>query len=182
MDRVMPVMDGAEAIRRLRGMADFRQLPIVVVSANASAADQQESLALGANGFLPKPIDFGRLLPELERLLGLTWQRGAAEAPAHVMPATPAPLAPPPPGELETLLRLARIGNMRSIRAQAEHLAASDPSCRPLAARLCRLAEDFESAAIVELLASLRAGAAERGDGPQRGATGAATRESAARS
>jgi signal transduction histidine kinase/DNA-binding NarL/FixJ family response regulator len=181
MDRVMPVMDGAEAIRRLRGMADLRELPIVVVSANASAADQQESLALGANGFLPKPVDFGRLLPEIERLLGLTWQRNAAEAPADGIPATPAPLVAPPPAELDTLLRLARIGNMRSMRAHAEHLAVSDPACRPLAARLCRLADDFESAAIVELLASLRGGA-ERGSSPERGATGPAERESAARS
>ena len=182
LDRVMPVMDGAEALRRLRAMPDFRALPIIVVSANASAADQQESLALGASSFLPKPIDFGRLLPEIERLLGLTWQRSAAAAPTAGMPAAPGPLVAPPPDQLETLLRLARVGNMRSIRAHAEHLAASDPACRPLAARLCRLADDFESAAIVELLGSLQAGSAERGNGPEREAAGTAERPSAARS
>jgi len=160
MDRVMPVMDGAEAIRRLRAMARFRDLPIVVVSANASAGDQEESLALGADGFLSKPIDFSRLLPEIGRLLGLAWQRSTVEAAAGEAGAD-GPLVAPPPAALQALLGLARIGNMRSIRAHAEHLAASDPACRPLAARLCRLTDDFESAAIVELLASLPARGAE---------------------
>ena len=162
MDRVMPVMDGAEAIRRLRAMPDFAGLPIIVVSANASAADQQDSLALGANGFLPKPIDFARLLPEIGRLLDLRWQNGdAAQAPGDT--GEPGPLVAPAPDDLETLLRLARIGNMRSIRAHAGHLAASDAAYRPLAARLTRLADDFESAAILELLASLRAQQADSG-------------------
>ncbi|NRF67731.1 response regulator [Aquincola sp. S2] len=156
MDRVMPVMDGAEAIRRLRRMPGLRDLPILVVSANASMADQQESLALGANGFLPKPIDFGRLLSEIERLLGLTWQRAVVEAAAGDNGAA-GPLVAPPPQALEALLRLAHIGNMRSIRAHAEQLATADAVYRPLAARLCRLTDDFESAAIVELLTSLQA-------------------------
>jgi signal transduction histidine kinase/FixJ family two-component response regulator len=163
MDRVMPVMDGAEAIRRLRGMPAFRDLPIIVVSANASAADQQDSLAVGANAFLPKPIDFGRLLPDIERLLQLTWQRsGATEEPAIDPVAAARPLVAPPAQALDALLRLARTGNMRSIRAQADLLAASDEAYRPLAERLRRLAEDFESTAIVELLASLRTCEVER--------------------
>jgi signal transduction histidine kinase/DNA-binding NarL/FixJ family response regulator len=162
MDRVMPVMDGAETIRRLRGMPGSRDLPIIVVSANASASDQQESMALGANGFVPKPIDFGRLLPEIERLLGLAWRRSTAPTPAADAAAAARALVAPPAEQLEVLLRLARIGNMRSIRAHAESLATSDPAYRPLATRLCRLAEDFESTAIVDLLASLQSRELER--------------------
>jgi signal transduction histidine kinase/DNA-binding NarL/FixJ family response regulator len=158
MDRVMPVMDGAEAIRRLRRTENFRALPIIVVSANASAADRQESMAIGADAFLPKPIDFARLLPEIARLLGLAWTRSSA--PAAVEDAQAAgPLVVPPPEEMDTLMHLARIGNMRNIRVHAEHLAALDARHRPLAARLRKLAEDFESAAIVELLTALQEGA-----------------------
>jgi len=81
MDSVMPVMGGSEAIRRLRGVERFRRLPIIVVSANASQADQRESVAVGADAFLPKPVEFGRLLGELARLLDLTWtRRGATES------------------------------------------------------------------------------------------------------
>jgi len=171
MDSVMPVMDGMEAIRRLRSTDAFHDLPIIVVSANASGADRQSSLAAGANAFLPKPLDFERLLSEIAGLLGLKWiQRSVPAAPEEVDAS--APLVAPPPDEMEALLRLARIGNMRSIRNHAERMATRDERLRPLATRLSRLAEGFQSVAIVDLLRTLQEGApsegAESGDVSQR--------------
>ncbi len=162
MDTVMPVMDGMEAIRRIRAIERFRDLPIIVVSANASVADREASLAAGANAFLPKPISFERLLPEMARLLRLTWtQRVSDESVAQV--PIESPMVPPPADQMEVLLRLARIGNMRSIQAQAEHLQSLDARHGPLAARLIELAQRFESAAIVELLKSLQEGSVSEG-------------------
>jgi signal transduction histidine kinase/CheY-like chemotaxis protein len=155
MDTVMPVMDGLEAIRRIRGLARFRDLPIIVVSANASAADREASLAAGAHGFLPKPISFERLLPEIARVVGLTWTQRVAAVPAEPANA-PGPMVAPPAEEMDVLLHLARIGNMRSIRTRAEHLLALDERHRPLATRLIELSEGFQSAAIVGLLKSLQ--------------------------
>ncbi|HSW05474.1 ATP-binding protein, partial [Aquabacterium sp.] len=151
MDSVMPLMDGLEAMRRVRRTEPFRGLPIIMVSANASDADQRESLANGADAFLPKPVDFDRLLSEIARLLGLTWTQDSLPAPLED-PDAAAPLVSPPPEALDALLRLARMGNMRGIRDQAEHLAAADARYRPLAARLRRLAEDFESVALLDML------------------------------
>ena len=162
MDSAMPVMDGAEATRRLRRAEGFRDLPIVVMSANASAVDREANLAAGADAFLPKPIDLGLLLHETARLLDLKWTRRDAAAPADEAERTTLIVAPPSE-ELQLLLRLARIGNMRSIQAHAERLATLDPRHRPLAARLCKLAEDFESAAIVELLVTLQGAARPAG-------------------
>ncbi|HKX43216.1 MAG TPA: ATP-binding protein [Burkholderiaceae bacterium] len=161
MDSAMPVLDGTQTTRQLRRLERFRQLPIIVVSANASAADQRESLAAGANAFVPKPIDFARLLPELGRLLGLTWTRRAAAAGEA---ADAAPIVAPPPEDMRLLLRLAQIGNMRSIRSHADHLATLDARHRPLAARLRTLTDGFESAAIVELLTALQQGEANEDD------------------
>ena len=158
MDSVMPVMGGMEAIRWLRRIERFRELPIIVLSANASGADQQQSLAAGANAFLPKPIDFERLLHQIAALLGLTWTLRSAAAAERADADAAAPLVAPPPDEMEVLLRLARIGNMRSIRDRAEHLAALDVRHRPLATRLTRLTEGFESVAIVDLLKGLQEG------------------------
>jgi signal transduction histidine kinase/DNA-binding response OmpR family regulator len=155
MDSAMPVMDGAEATRRLRASERWRTLPVIVVSANASLSDQSDAVAAGADAFLPKPIAFGRLLPELARLLALNWSYRPVAAGADAADGA-APIVAPPAMELEHLLRLARIGNMRSIRTHVDALAAGDARLRPLAARLRRLADDFESAAIVELLSSLR--------------------------
>jgi len=157
MDSVMPVMDGMEAIRRLRGMDPFRDLPIIVVSANASAADQQHSMEAGASAFIPKPIDFDHLLQEIARLLDLKWIRRSTDA-AAAHEETDAPLVAPSSDEMEVLLRLARIGNMRSIRVHAQHLATLDARYRPLTDRLCELAEGFQTVAIVKLLSELEDG------------------------
>ena len=156
MDSVMPVMDGAETTRRLRRDARWSHLPVITVSANASEADRADSLAAGADGFIAKPVDFSRLLAEMARLLQLAWTRRAADDGAR---AAPGRLVLPPPDEMAELVQLARIGNMRSIRDRALRLGAEDERFRPLAQRLCELAENFESAAITQLLAGLQQGA-----------------------
>ncbi|MFM8900417.1 MAG: ATP-binding protein [Burkholderiales bacterium] len=73
MDVAMPVMDGLEATRRIRLRPLLRQLPVVVVSANATATDRAHSLAAGANDFLPKPIDPAALVTVLAEQLRLQW-------------------------------------------------------------------------------------------------------------
>ena len=74
MDAAMPVMDGLEATRRLRSQFGVQELPIVIVSAAVSAADQDRCLEAGANGFIAKPVDRERLLGTLQRALGLQWK------------------------------------------------------------------------------------------------------------
>ena len=153
MDSQMPVMDGQEATRRLRATERFRTLPVIVVSANASGVEEQACRAAGADQFLRKPLDLARLLGEVGRLLGLAWRwrAGAAE------PEGDAALELPPPPEMAALMKVARIGNMREMKAQAGRLAAQDGRYKPLCDRLCRLADDFESMAIVDLLDALQA-------------------------
>lgn len=52
----MPVMDGYEATRRLRSQAEYRELPIIALTAHATLADQQECLDVGMNAHAAKPI------------------------------------------------------------------------------------------------------------------------------
>lgn len=56
MDVQMPLMDGLTATRELRKQADRQQTPIIAISANAFAEDQQRCLAAGMNAFLGKPV------------------------------------------------------------------------------------------------------------------------------
>jgi two-component system, OmpR family, KDP operon response regulator KdpE len=51
LDILMPVMDGFEVLRKLRSVSE---LPVIVISANVSAAEK--ALSLGANDFLAKPF------------------------------------------------------------------------------------------------------------------------------
>jgi signal transduction histidine kinase/DNA-binding NarL/FixJ family response regulator len=149
MDNVMPVMDGLQAMRRLRELPQLRSVPIIAVSASATLADQQNSLSGGATAFLSKPIDFDALLAEIGGLLHLRWTPGAPDASEAF--ASEATLPQPDPAAVAELKELARIGNMRSIRDYADRLAASDPRFEALAQRLRALADSFQSRALAEL-------------------------------
>jgi len=65
----MPVMDGLEATRHIRGMTreDARRIPIFALSANAFADDIQQSMDAGMDMHLSKPID----IAVLEKTLSL---------------------------------------------------------------------------------------------------------------
>ncbi|HEX6705988.1 MAG TPA: ATP-binding protein [Albitalea sp.] len=149
MDNVMPVMDGLEATRRLRRDPALHEVPVIAVSASASAADQRESLAVGANAFLPKPVDFDSLLAEIGSLLKLHWVH---RPPGGGAAADGSDMVAPPPEEMRVLVHLALIGNMRSIRERAEHLAALDPLYGAFADRLREMADRFQSRAILDFV------------------------------
>jgi two-component system, sensor histidine kinase and response regulator len=73
MDVQMPVMDGFEATRRLRGLeAELGRgrLPVVALTANAMAHDRQACLEAGMDDFVPKPITKAALKEAIERCLG----------------------------------------------------------------------------------------------------------------
>ena len=79
MDQAMPLLDGLQATRQLRQLPLLlpdRPLPIVMVSAHASRADEQAALAHGADAFLPKPVCRDALLAVLQGCLNLTWTVG----------------------------------------------------------------------------------------------------------
>ncbi|SMO85922.1 response regulator [Paracoccus laeviglucosivorans] len=62
MDVMMPEMDGLTATREIRKIDRWRSLPIIMLTAKAMADDQQQCLEAGANDYLAKPIEVGKLL------------------------------------------------------------------------------------------------------------------------
>jgi CheY-like chemotaxis protein len=69
MDLEMPVVDGWEATRRLKGNPTTRGIPIIALSAHALAGEREKALAAGCNEFDTKPIEFDRLVATLRRVL-----------------------------------------------------------------------------------------------------------------
>ena len=71
MDIQMPVMDGLEASRAIRGLGrqDKRAVPIIALSANAFAGDINAALESGMDGYLAKPIVTAKLLETVRQFL-----------------------------------------------------------------------------------------------------------------
>lgn len=67
----MPVMDGYEAARQIRALADPAKanIPIIAVSANAFEEDRKASIAAGMNAHIAKPIDVKLLMEILTKYL-----------------------------------------------------------------------------------------------------------------
>jgi DNA-binding response OmpR family regulator len=66
LDAMMPRKSGIDALRELRA-AGF-QTPALIVSAHQNAGDADAPTDLEIDGFVTKPIDFDRLLSEIEAL------------------------------------------------------------------------------------------------------------------
>ena len=101
MDIQMPGMDGIEALRCLRSGPDARwrfvtprRTPVIAVTANALAGDEDRFLSLGFDAYLAKPYRQTQLLALLARFLGdRLGPEGMAEveAAAHTAPGELAP-------------------------------------------------------------------------------------------
>jgi two-component system cell cycle response regulator DivK len=69
MDLRLPVLDGWEATRRLKGAPDTRPIPIIALSAHAMEGDRARAIAAGCDDYDTKPVDFPRLLEKIRTLL-----------------------------------------------------------------------------------------------------------------
>lgn len=86
IDWMMPLMNGLEAVVRLKGDPATRDIPIVMLTAQTHVDDKVAGLEAGAQDFLTKPFDNRELVARLEQQM--RWRKLLAHIPA-----------PPPPPE-----------------------------------------------------------------------------------
>jgi CheY-like chemotaxis protein len=70
LDLHLPDMHGADVLAQLRAMPRTSTLPVVVLSADATAKQVTRLLAAGANDYLTKPLVVTKVLAVLDRFLG----------------------------------------------------------------------------------------------------------------
>lgn len=92
MDVQMPIMDGLEATRRIRELPDFKNIPIIAMTAHALEEDRQKSLAAGMNAHVTKPIMPDVLFATLDELIT---QETAEAADTHLHEPPPVPTSLP---------------------------------------------------------------------------------------
>ncbi|MDQ7073603.1 MAG: response regulator [Gammaproteobacteria bacterium] len=65
----MPVMDGIKLIKSLRGLAEYRFTPLLMLTTESSDGKKQEGKAAGATGWIVKPFNPDKLLNVIGRVL-----------------------------------------------------------------------------------------------------------------
>jgi len=69
MDIMMPEMGGIEATQEIRKMDQFKNLPIITLTAKAMKGDREKCLAAGASDYITKPVDTDHLLTVMHKWL-----------------------------------------------------------------------------------------------------------------
>jgi two-component system chemotaxis response regulator CheY len=58
----MPVMDGLKLVSLVRGNPTYKDIPIIMITTEGAEEDRKRALAIGANAYLPKPIQTQELI------------------------------------------------------------------------------------------------------------------------
>ena len=68
LDMNLPIMDGWTVARTIKADPATRALPIIALTAHAMSGDREKTLQAGCDDYHPKPIDFPRLLQQIDAL------------------------------------------------------------------------------------------------------------------
>ncbi|RYZ88281.1 MAG: response regulator, partial [Proteobacteria bacterium] len=72
LDLDLPDIKGHEVITRLQRSSITKDIPVVIVSADATPGQIERLLAAGAKAYLTKPLDVGQFLTTISQFLGTT--------------------------------------------------------------------------------------------------------------
>jgi two-component system, response regulator len=72
LDLKLPLVDGLEVLRRMKGDPRTAQLPVVVLTSSREERDLVESYQLGVNSYIVKPVDFEQFASAVSTL-GMYW-------------------------------------------------------------------------------------------------------------
>ena len=66
LDMNLPVLDGWSAARLLKAEASTAGIPIIALTAHAMSGDREKAIAAGCDDYHPKPVDFSKLLEQID--------------------------------------------------------------------------------------------------------------------
>ncbi|MDP3049673.1 MAG: response regulator [Thermodesulfovibrionales bacterium] len=74
LDISIPKIDGYEVAKRLKGQEEFRDTPIVALTAHAMKGDREKVIAAGFEGYITKPINVRELPDQVKAYLRGKWE------------------------------------------------------------------------------------------------------------
>ncbi len=72
LDLKLPKIDGLEVLARIRADPRTRRLPVVILTSSNEEQDMMRGYDLGANSYIPKPVDFAQFTQAVQ-VMGLYW-------------------------------------------------------------------------------------------------------------
>ena len=151
MDFRMPVMDGQEAIRRIRAMAGGGDPRIIAVTASAMDDNRQELMEVGADDFIGKPFRESELFQKIHAHVGVEYvyaEQPAAEAEEEAHELTQEYLAGWPRGLIDPMRDAVTSADLDRLLAIIQEVEVRDPR---VAKELRRLAEGFHYQQLLDL-------------------------------
>ncbi|MDM8526606.1 ATP-binding protein [Anaerolineales bacterium HSG24] len=157
MDIMMPGINGLEATKQIRQDTAIKDTIIIALSGRAFEEDRLECQQVGCDDFLTKPLSFSHLFQTLQAHLNLTWIYKAKEADkAEAQPTDndDRAIIGPPDAVLQTLLELAKRGDIKRIRHEVTELETVNHKYKPFANQIRDLVKRYRVKQIRELLLS----------------------------
>lgn len=158
-DLVMPIMDGFEAVRRMRKIENLQNTPIIAASASVFDYHQQQSLDAGCNDFVAKPFAAEELLALIQKYLNLAWiyedkyfTEGSGKAVTEQKEDEATALVGPSPEQAAILFDLGMMGDIKGILEEADKLELLNKQLRPFLDKIRQLAKGFAEEEICELV------------------------------
>ena len=69
MDMSLPVLNGWDATRQIKGDPDVKNVPVVGLTAHAMVGDRDQALQAGCDDYATKPVEFEKLIELINRLI-----------------------------------------------------------------------------------------------------------------
>ena len=160
MDFRMPVMDGHEAIRRIRAAPGGEVPRIIAVTASALDENRQELLGIGADDFIGKPFQEVELFQKIRAHLGVEYLYADGEIPEEATDLTPESLASLGPGLIHQMREAVLEADLDQLLSKIQEAESLAPD---VARGLRSLAERFEYQELLDLFGP---GLTRRGDAP----------------
>jgi PAS domain S-box-containing protein len=151
MDFRMPVMDGHEAIRRIRAMAGGKEPKIIAVTASAMDENRQELIEIGADDFISKPFREAELFQKIHVHVGVHYdyaEQGTPSAGEEGAELTPKSLAGWPQKLIDSMREAVITADLDQLLAEIKEVEARDPR---IAQALRSLAERFAYQKLLDL-------------------------------
>ncbi len=154
MDFRMPVIDGREAIRRIRTMAGGKDLKIIAVTASAMDENRQELTEVGADDFISKPFREAELFEKIHTHVGVKYDYAEESTVASQQVAselTPASLVGWPPSLIDSMREAVITADLDQLLRKIQVFETRDPR---VAQGLRALAEGFQYQKLLDLLST----------------------------